>query len=193
MERYGRDLERQTGQNEDETEDDAERTGFSGKHRCNVCKARIAGKAIDQGHAVKQHAGRQRAKNEILQAGFGRTNAIAVEGGNDVKRERHQLEAEIERDQVIRRNQQHHAKRCQHQQNREFELVELVRTAVDGAHDERHQRTDQRQDLHEAAERIENEGATKGLALRGSEDEPQARHRQNGHGKTGDRRCRPFA
>ena len=51
---------------------------------------------------------------------------IAVEGGDDIERERHQFEAEIERDEIIRRDQQQHAERREQDQHRKFEIVELV-------------------------------------------------------------------
>ena len=43
-----------------------------------------AGETIDQGHAVKEDTRRQRAKDEVFQAGFGRAHGIPVEGGQDI-------------------------------------------------------------------------------------------------------------
>ena len=38
----------------------------------------VAGEAVDQRHAVEQHAGRQGAEHEIFEAGFGRAEVVAV-------------------------------------------------------------------------------------------------------------------
>ena len=75
------------------------------------CEAGAAGEAVDQRDAVEQHAGGQRAEHEIFEARFGRAQVVAVDRGDDVERQRLQLEAEIERDQVVGRDHQHHAER----------------------------------------------------------------------------------
>jgi len=45
---------------------------------------------------------------------------VAVAGGDDVECQRHQLEPEIEHDQVAGRDQHHHAKRREQYQDRKF-------------------------------------------------------------------------
>ena len=47
-----------------------------------------AGEAVDQRSAVEQHARGQRAEDEVLQPGLGRASVVAVEGGDDVERQR---------------------------------------------------------------------------------------------------------
>ncbi len=51
---------------------------------------------------------------------------VAVDRGDDVERQRLQLEADIERDQVVGRNHQHHAERREQHEHRILELVELL-------------------------------------------------------------------
>ena len=53
---------------------------------------RRAGEAVDERGAVEQHAGRQRAQDEILEPRLARANVVAVDGGDHVKREALQLE-----------------------------------------------------------------------------------------------------
>ena len=89
-------------------------------------EAHRAGEAVDQRGAVEQHAGRERAEHEILQARFGRAHAVAVDRRHHVEREAHQLEAEIERDQVGRRDQHQHAGGREQDQDRELELLLLL-------------------------------------------------------------------
>ncbi len=69
MERHGRDLEAEAGEQEDDAEDqpDIGRTALR-RGVGNAGKAHRAGKAVDQRGAVKQHARRQRAEHEIFQA-----------------------------------------------------------------------------------------------------------------------------
>ena len=119
MERHRRDLEAEPGEQEHQAEHEADAAGLRGGR--DAGKADGAGEAIDQRGAVQQHARRQRAQHEILQAGFGRLRIIAVARGDHVERERHQLEPEIEHDQVAGRDQHHHAERRKQHQDRIFE------------------------------------------------------------------------
>ncbi len=54
---------------------------------------------------------------------------VAAIGGDDVERQAHQFEAEIERDEIAGRDQHHHAERRQQQQHRKFEAADLVACA----------------------------------------------------------------
>ena len=119
VERHGRDLEAEAGEQEDQAEHEADIRGRRGRR--DAGEADRAGEAVDQRGAVEQHARGQRAEHEVLQAGFGRLGVVAVRGRHDVERERHQFEAEIERDQVAGRDQHHHAERREQHQDRVFE------------------------------------------------------------------------
>ena len=79
----------------------------------DVGELRRAGEAVDQRGAVEQQARRQRAQHEILQARFRGLGVVAAEGGQDVERQRLQLDADIERDQVAGRGHHAHAERGQ--------------------------------------------------------------------------------
>jgi hypothetical protein len=81
-------LKADAGQHEDEAEDEAKRTRVGRQHRGDLVEPGIAGEAVDQRAAVEQHAGGERAEHEILQAGFRRAQAVAVDGGTDVERQR---------------------------------------------------------------------------------------------------------
>jgi hypothetical protein len=69
--------------------------------------------------------GGDRAQDEILHASLGRADAVALEGSNDIKRQRLQLEADIERHEVVGRDHQHHAQRRQRDQQRILETPGL--------------------------------------------------------------------
>ena len=102
VERHRRDLEGEAGDQEDEAEDQAERGLAAVQRAAMPANDGLAGEAVDQRGAVEQHARRQRAEDEILEAGLGRADRIAVDRRDHVERQRLQLEAEIERDQVVR-------------------------------------------------------------------------------------------
>ena len=93
MERHGRDLEAEAGKQKDEAEDKAN-AGLPRRIR-DAGKRDRAGKAIDQGRPIKQHAGRQCAKHEIFQPRLSRGHGVAIDCRHNVERETHQLEAEI--------------------------------------------------------------------------------------------------
>ena len=67
VERHGRDLEGDAGGDEDEAEDDAD-AGLALQRRGDGGERDAAGKAVDQRGAVEQHAGGERAEDEVFQA-----------------------------------------------------------------------------------------------------------------------------
>ncbi len=84
-----------------------------------------------------------------------------------VEREAHQLEAEIERDQVGRRDQHQHAGRREQDQDRIFEPLLPLDLEIVDRHQDRGRRAGQRQQLEEARERIDHEAAAEGDELAG--------------------------
>ena len=54
----------------------------------NGVKARGARETIDQRRAVQQQTRAERTQHEVFQAGLGRSQGVAVEGGEDVQRHR---------------------------------------------------------------------------------------------------------
>ncbi len=169
VKRHGRHFEGEPGHQEHKTEDNAERRlsvdGFG-----DARKGNRAGEAIEKRSAIKQHAGRQRAEDEIFEAGFRRPEIVAVERGNDVKGKRHQFEPKIERDETGRRNQHQHAEGRQKDQNRKLEFVDFFARQKILAHHQGDEGSAKRQHLHEAPETVVDEGAVeddrRGLARR---------------------------
>ena len=143
VERHGGDLEGKAGQHEDQAEHQAELALAAPERRGDLMEAGVAGVAVDQRDAVEQHARGQRAEDEVLEAGLGGTQVVAVDRGKHIDRQRLQLEAEIEADHAVGRNHQHHAERAQQDQHRIFELVEALGLGEAHRHDQRHGRADQ--------------------------------------------------
>ena len=83
-------------------------------------------------------------------------SVVAVDGGDDVERQRLQLEAEIERDQVVGRDHHQHAERGEQDEDRELEALEVLargRSAVDMTSATAEPMS--ASDLHEAGEAVE--------------------------------------
>ena len=117
--------------------------------------------------------GRQRAEHEIFQPGFGRAHGIAVDGGDHVERQAHQLEAEIERDQVGRRDEHHHAGGREQDQDRIFEPLLALALEIVERHQDRGGGADERQKLEEARELLDHEAAAEGFEPLGRQPDDQ--------------------
>ena len=125
VERHGGNLEGEAGDEEDKAEDEADRRTALERHG-NAGERGLAGEAVDQRGTVEQHAGGQSTEDEVLEAGLGRAHRIPVDRGDHVKRQRLQLEADIDRDQVVGRDHHHHAERGDDDEHRILEALELL-------------------------------------------------------------------
>ena len=105
------DLEGEAGEHEDEAEQLADRRRPVAAERAATPEAGRAGEAVEQGDAVEQDAGRERAEDEIFEAGFGRALVGAAVGSEHVGGQALQLEADVERQQARRRHHHAHADR----------------------------------------------------------------------------------
>ena len=133
----------------------AARLGGGGDGR----EAGRAGEAVDQRGAVEQHARRQRAQHEILEARLARAHVVAADGGHHVERQALQLEAEVEGDEVAGGDHHAHAGGGQQHQHR---VLELVRPGLAHVVERQEQGTGagrEGQQLHEAGEAVDHEGA----------------------------------
>ena len=137
-----------------------DRLGYAGKGRC-------AGVAVDEGGAVKQEPGGQHPEHEIFQPGLGRAQMIAMERGDNIEREALKFERQIQRDQVIRRNGQHHARSREQDEDRVLEPQNAFAPHVVERQDDREGRARERQDFHEPRETVIHECAVKKLLGRG--------------------------
>ena len=165
MKRHGGNLEREAGQDEHEAEQNADIRMIMHRLR-DRGEGDRAGIAVDERRAVKQHARRQRAEHEILEARFGGAQIMAAIGGDYVERQAHQFEAEIERDEIVGRDQHQHAERANEDEDREFEAADPLLAHELGGQHHRHQRADERERAHEAGEGVIGEGAVEGDAHR---------------------------
>ena len=187
VERHGRDLEDEAGEHEDEAEHQPELPLRPRQRGGDGLEAGVAGVAVDQADAVEQDARRQRAEHEIFEARFRRAHGIAIDGGDDVERQRLQLEPEIERQHVVGRDHQEHAERRQHDQHRVLELVELLLAGEADRHHQRQHRAEEGEQLHQPRERIGDEGAGESLAVADEHQHPGAGADQQRDREAGDR------
>ena len=165
MERHGADLEGKSRQNERQAEQlaggEAIRHGDSdpGKVGCS-------GKTISQAQTEQQNARGKSAEHKVLQARFRAPLVIAQEGGKDIGRKRVQLEADVERQKVRRRDHDAHAKRCKKHKDREFRTHGTGALEKARGHDQSSAGCGEDHQLGEARERVGAELAAKGNGVR---------------------------
>ena len=167
MERNGRNLEGEAGEQEDQSENQAGAGVFPGEDRGDLLETCMDGEAVDQRTSVKQHARRQRAQHEILQARLRRTQGIPVDRGNDIKREALEFDPHIKRNQIAGGDHHQHAEGRQHDEDRIFEFPEPLGLHETVRHDDGDRGRGKRQDFHEAGEFVGNEAAAERGRLHG--------------------------
>ena len=110
MERHNGDLEKQS----DRRRDNRQQQNRVARLACgdglgNLPQAGRAAQAIEQRKAVCQKAAREGAQQQVLHRRFVRPQLAPQEADHNVEAERHQLEADEERDQVVARGHDRHA------------------------------------------------------------------------------------
>ena len=189
VEGHRRDLEGDADEQEHEAEDQADvlRRPRRLGHRGDRGKARRAGEAVDEGGAVEQHARRQRAQQEVLEARLAGAQIVPADRRHHVERQALQLEAEVQRDEIVGRDHHHHAGRRQQHQHRVFEPLRLDLAHVVERQEQRAGGGDQRQRLHEAGEAIDDEAAVEQRLPPGRHADHQPRRQpQHGDGEPAD-------
>ena len=92
----------------------------------------VAGGAVDQRQPVQQRGRAHRADDQVLQAGLQRGGAARLGGAQHVQRDRQQLQADEQRDQVLGAGQDDHAQDRAQQQGHVLARAGLARHV--GAH-----------------------------------------------------------
>ncbi len=87
---------------------------------------------------------------------------VAVARGDHVKRQAHQFEAEIERDQIGGRDQHQHAEGREQDQDGVFEPLLALAPIVVDRHRDGGGRAEDRQDLQKPGEAVDHETAAEG-------------------------------
>ena len=180
VERHRRDLEGEADEQEHEAEDQADVLAGAGRalrDGGDAGEARRAGEAVDQRGAVEQHARRQRAEHEVLEAGLAR--ARRRRGG---RRRRRRAPGSAARGRGRARSGRwpRPSSSCRRSQQASTDtraaevIVELCiadallasrRSSSNASISERPDRAPaerQHQQLHEAAEGVDDEGAVEG-------------------------------
>ena len=143
-------------------------------------EARRAGEAVHQADAVEQDAARQRAEDEILEARLARPRLVAVERGEDIGGETLQLEADVQRQQVVRADHHAHAERRQHEQHRIFEPRRRRLLEVRQRQHHRHRRPAKDQYFEEGREGVADiEAAEAGRPAGGNDEQVNPGQRED--------------
>ncbi len=180
MEGHCRDLETDSGNQQDDRELEARVALVAGENRRHRAQVGRAGQAVHQRHSVEQDAERKGAEQKILHRRFVRTLTRLDETGQDVERHGHRLEADEDGDEIDPAGHDHHAQRRAQNQ----EVVLTRRRAFDGEIAHRHQHGDtggqQEDDLEEQRESIHRDQAARHLDVGGRERcERPGRRRQH--------------
>ena len=83
-------------------------------------EVRRARRAVDECDAVQQKRRRECTEQEVLQRALGRPFAAAVDAGERVDRDRHQLDAEEHDHEIARGGEEHHAGRREQDEHVRF-------------------------------------------------------------------------
>lgn len=118
VEGHERELEAQTGEEEDQRHNLKRRAGDEGHH---VVEVERAGGAVEERDAVEHQTAREEGAEDVFGTRLGRVVLVLVEGDQAGHRHRGQLEPDEEEQEVGRANHEVHA-----QQRRERQHVELA-------------------------------------------------------------------
>ena len=133
MEGRGRGLEAQTGDHQADAgqrQRVVDQSGLVGECLRDPREGRLAGRAVDEREPVEQRRRADRADDQVLQAGLQRRLPAHVGRAEDVERDRQQLEAQEQRDQVLRRAQHGHPHDRREQQRVVLALAGLLGRVV---------------------------------------------------------------
>ena len=190
MERHYADLECEA--RDDEHEAQRERKPLLGNRRpIRIPRAQLAERlrylrdvqrardAVDHRHAIQQQARRERPEHEVLHSRFGRHCRIPVERNHGIQAQRHQLEAQIQREEVIARDHHHHAEHREERQREVFAAIHAAIIQIGSRVDEAHGHRDIRHELQDRRHRVGDEHAVEGkLRCAASRLERHDRHQR---------------
>ena len=126
MERDHAELEGQARHNEHQTKNQHGRIRRIGDQRVrDLRNAQRTRGTVDHGHAIEQQTRRQGAEDEILHGRFGRSHAVAVHGHQCVNRQRQQFNTQVNGQQVVRRDHDHHA-----ESSKQHQHIKLATTQI---------------------------------------------------------------
>ena len=130
VERHGAELEGQPGDDEHGAEDQHRVVDLPGADRLeDLGDLERAGGAVHHRQAVEQEAAGQRAEHEILHRRFGGRAVVAPHRDDGVQAQRHQLEAEVDDQEVVGREHDQDAEQREHREREELALQHLAARA----------------------------------------------------------------
>ena len=154
-------------------------------------KARRAGETVEERDTIEHHARGERAEDEVFEPGFTRARLVAVERRQHVEREALRLEADIEREQVVRRDHHQHAQRREQDEHRVLEARDPALAQIVARHGQHEGGAEQHQRLEKQGETVADEHPVKDRCRarherdEREEGEQEKAHRESVHeGKT---------
>jgi len=120
-------LESQAGDDEHHTEHQHLLVGRTGQRGLvDLADVQRAGGAVHHRQAIEQEARGQRTQHEVLHGGFGRLGVVAAQGHKRIQRQRHQLQAQVDGQEVVADDHDRDAQQREHAQREQFTLQHLA-------------------------------------------------------------------
>lgn len=107
VERYHRQLEEDAGKDERHADDAERREELRAAH--DRRKAQAARRAVDEADAEEEDRGRRRAQDEVLDRRLARKRIALAESDEHIEGDRHKLQPDVKREEVVRRSHDAHA------------------------------------------------------------------------------------
>jgi hypothetical protein len=139
-----------------------------------------AGRTVHHRQAVEQEAARERAQHEVFHRRFGRIGMVAAQRDQRVQAQRHQLEAEVDDEEVVRR--QHHvdAEQREHAEREQLAPQHVSLARVRPCVDERDDHRDRGEHAEQVAHRVGNDHALRAVHRGAVVEREQMHHADDG-------------
>ena len=137
-----------------------------------------AGGAVHHRQAVEQEAARQGAEDEVLHRRLGGQDVVAAHRHQGVEAQRHQLEAEIDDQEVVRRDHHQDAEQGEHREREQLALQHLALGGVGPGVDQRHHHRQGGEQAEQVAHRVGHHHALHRVEGEAVGEVPELQHRQ---------------
>ncbi len=194
VERHRAELEGQAGDDEDHADDQHALVDLAGLDRVehHVVLQR-AGRAVHHRQAVEQEAAGHRAEHEVLHRGFGGVGVVAAQRDQRVQRQAHQLEAEVDDQEVVGRDHHADAQQDEHRQRVELALEQVAAGDVGPGIGQRQHDGQRRAQRQQMAQRVGDHHALHADHALAGQQAVQVQQRDDGQRGLGQPEGRPPA
>ena len=164
VERHGAELEAEAGDDEDRAQNQHRPVDLAvGDGLEDVGDRERAGRAVHHGQAVEEKAARQRTEHEVLHRRFGRRAVVPAHRDDRVQAQRHQLEAEVDDQEVVGREHDQDAQEREHREREQLALQDVAARAVGACVDQRGHHRQRREQAEHVPHRVGDDHVLHGV------------------------------